>query len=66
MKWFEKLAFARKIAGLTLRQVEFQTGLSNAYLCEIEKGKIADPSYFKIRDLLSFYNLDHSDFDNET
>ncbi len=63
MKWFEKLAFARKIKGFSFREVESQTGISNAYLCEIESGKIKDPSYFKIADLLKLYNLSHKDIE---
>ena len=65
MKWFEKLGFARKVKDLTLRQVESATGISNAYLCQLEKGQVDDPSYFKIRKLLQLYNLEHSDFDAE-
>ena len=65
MKWFEKLNFARKVSGLTFRQVEAKTGISNAYLCQLEKGQVDDPSYFKIRSLLQLYNLEPSDFDAE-
>jgi len=65
MKWFEKLSFARKVSGLSFRQVEAKTGISNAYLCQLEKGQVEDPSYFKIRKLLQLYNLDHGDFDSE-
>ena len=61
MEWFEKLKFARKVKGFSLRIVEQKTGISNAYLCEIENGKIADPSYFKIVKLLNIYNLSHED-----
>ena len=63
MKWYEKLKFARQVKGLALREVEKETGISNAYLCQIENGGIDDPSYFKIIKLLKFYNLNHKDFD---
>ncbi len=65
MQWFEKLKFARKIAALSQREVAAKTDMSDAYLCEIETGKITDPSYFKISRLLSLYNLDHSDIKND-
>lgn len=43
-----------------MKWVEMETGISNAYICEIESGKIKDPSYFKIIKLLNIYNLEHS------
>jgi transcriptional regulator with XRE-family HTH domain len=61
MKWFEKLKFARKVKGLTCKDVEKLSGISNAYINEIENGKIKDPSYFKIVKLLELYNLEHTD-----
>lgn len=45
----------RKNKGLTLRQVEESTGISNAYLSQLENGKIKSPSYNTIRKLVSFY-----------
>lgn len=41
---------------LTLRQVEEATGISNAYLSQLENGKIANPSYNTVRTLLRLYN----------
>lgn len=61
MQWFEKLAFARKIKGVTLREVESETGISNAYLSQLETGKIKDPGFFIMQKLLNFYNLDQGD-----
>jgi len=58
MAWYEKLKFARKVRGFTLREVEKQTGLSNPYLCQIEAGQIKDPSFFKVAKLMKLYNLD--------
>jgi DNA-binding Xre family transcriptional regulator len=41
--------------GLTLRQIENATGLSNAYLSQLENGKINKPSYETIEILTKFY-----------
>lgn len=41
----EFLALCREIKGHSLRQVEKDTGLSNAYLSQIETGKIKDFSF---------------------
>lgn len=65
MKWYQKLKFARKVKGLTLREAAARVCLSNAYLCEIEKGKIKDPSFFKIQALLNLYNLTFEDIEDE-
>ena len=65
MKWFEKLKFARKIKGFSCREVEKLSGISNAYINEIENGKIKDPSYFKIVKLLELYNLEPADIKEE-
>ena len=61
MKWFEKLKFARKVTGFSQRDVAMRVNISEAHLSEIENGKIADPSYFKIGYLLALYNLDSKD-----
>lgn len=45
----------RKDAGLTLRQVEKDTGISNAYLSQVENNKIKDPSYRIVITLLYYY-----------
>lgn len=47
---------ARKRKNLTLRQVEIKTGISNAYLSQLESGKIKKPSYETIRTLLKLYS----------
>ena len=41
--------------GLTLRQVEEKTGISNAYLSQLENGKIKKPSYDTIQKLNAVY-----------
>lgn len=45
----------RKDKGLTLREVQESTGLSNAYLSQLETGKIKSPSYKTIRCLINIY-----------
>jgi transcriptional regulator with XRE-family HTH domain len=45
MKLHEAIAYARECKGLTLRQLEKQTGLSNAHLSQIETGHIREPSF---------------------
>ena len=57
MKWFEKLKFARRVKGWSLREAADKAGISNAYLCQIESGKINDPSFFKTVNLMNLYNL---------
>lgn len=39
-----RLRAARERAGLTLREVEERTGISNPYLSQIEGGKIKEPA----------------------
>lgn len=46
----------RKAKNLTLRDVEARTGISNAYLCQLESGKIVKPSYHTVRTLNDLYN----------
>jgi len=46
---------ARKRAKLTLRQVEEITGVSNAYLSQLENGKIKKPSYDVVQKLNDVY-----------
>jgi len=46
----------RKAKGLTLRKVEEITGISNAYLSQLETGKIKQPSYTTVVTLLMLYS----------
>lgn len=46
----------RTLSGLTLREVEKKTGISNSYLSQLESGKIKEPSYNTIRTLTMLYN----------
>lgn len=45
----------RKKAGLTLRFVEDKTGVSNAYLSQLETGKITNPSLAVVVKLHNLY-----------
>ena len=61
MEWYEKLKFARQVRGESLRDVEAATGISNAYLSQIENGEIKDPGFFVTVELLIHFNLHPSD-----
>lgn len=45
MRVGELIAVARECKGLTLRQLESATGISNALLSQIETGKVREPSW---------------------
>ena len=57
MKWYDILKLARAQKGLSLRQVEKVTGLSNPYISQLENGQVKEPSFFKMLRLLSLYNI---------
>lgn len=65
MEWYQKLKFARKVKGLSLDEVVATGCISKSYLCEIEKGKIANPSIGKISGLLRLYNITFDDLFGE-
>jgi Predicted transcriptional regulators len=46
----------RKSKGLTLRQVQKLTGISNSYLSQLENGKIKKPSHYVIQKLDAAYS----------
>ena len=46
----------RKTKGLTLREVEETTGISNAYLSQLETGKIKSPGYETVKLLYDLYS----------
>lgn len=54
------LASTRQHKKLTLRVVEAKTGVSNAYLSQIENGKIGSPSPVILRKLSDFYGISYS------
>jgi len=45
MKLGELIAVARECKGLTLRDLEKRTGISNALLSQIETGHVKEPSW---------------------
>lgn len=56
----------RMSRGLTLRDLERFTGVSNAYLSQLETGKAGNPTLAKVRVLARFFNVDPSDLFAET
>jgi len=53
----EELRQVRALHRLTLRQVEEVTGISNAYLSQLETGKIAQPSPNYLYKLAEVYQI---------
>lgn len=49
---------SRELVPLTLRQVEEATGISNAYLSQLENDKIKKPSANVLYKLASLYNIE--------
>jgi transcriptional regulator with XRE-family HTH domain len=54
------LADGRKRAGLTLRTVEAKTGISNAYLSQLENGKVREPSPLVLHKLSQLYRISYA------
>lgn len=54
------LASARKATKLSLRAVESETGVSNAYLSQLETGKIKTPSPSVLHTLALRYRVSYS------
>jgi len=50
---------SRKERGLTLRDVEEKTGISNAYLSQLENQRIANPSPQILHRLADCYNVSY-------
>jgi transcriptional regulator with XRE-family HTH domain len=55
------LRTARERKGLTLRAVEQATGVSNAYLSQLESGKIKQPSPIILHKLSQLYGVSYVD-----
>ncbi len=49
----------RQEKGLTLREVEAATGISNAYLSQLESGKIKQPSPSNLFKLAGLYEISY-------
>lgn len=54
------LRAARQAERLSLRQVERQTGVSNAYLSQLEGGKIKQPAPALLQKLCSLYHVSYA------
>jgi HTH-type transcriptional regulator, competence development regulator len=54
------LAAARNRKGLSLRAVEAETGISNAYLSQLETGKIREPSPSNLHKLGELYGVSYA------
>ena len=48
MKVGEMISLARQIKGWTIRDLERETGISNALISQIETGHVKDPGFTKI------------------
>lgn len=64
-RWCKILRLARKIKKVSVRQVENDTCISNAYISQLENGKIREPSFFKMMSLLKYYGLEYLDLEAE-
>jgi HTH-type transcriptional regulator, competence development regulator len=53
------LAAARNSAGMSLRGVERATGISNAYLSQLETGKIKTPAPQNLHKLAELYGVSY-------
>ncbi len=51
----------RKLRGHSLRTVEEATGISNAYLSQLERGDAQKPSPDKLQALAKFYDVPYED-----
>ena len=57
----EALKKIRGIQGYSLRKVENETGISNAYLFQLESGKAENPSPHILHKLADFYNVPYEE-----
>jgi transcriptional regulator with XRE-family HTH domain len=55
------LRSAREQRGLSLRSVEEETGVSNAYLSQLEHGRIRQPSPVILHKLAELYGVSYTD-----
>lgn len=56
----DKLRQYRSLKGLTLRDVERETKVSNAYLNQLEQGNIKEPSPHFLHKLANFYGVPYT------
>jgi HTH-type transcriptional regulator, competence development regulator len=57
----DELRDIRKLRGYSLREVEEATGISNAYLSQLERGDAQKPSPDKLEALGKFYKVPYTD-----
>ena len=57
MKLHQAIQFARECKGLTLRQLEKETGISNALLSQIERGEVKNPSFKTVIKISRFLGI---------
>jgi transcriptional regulator with XRE-family HTH domain len=55
------LKASRSVKNLSLRDVEREIGISNAYLSQLESGKIRNPSPNVLHKLASIYDISYRD-----
>lgn len=58
MQLSEAIAYARDVKGLSLRDLEKQTGINNALLSLIETGKVREPSFRNVVKIAKALDLD--------
>ncbi|MYF24204.1 MAG: helix-turn-helix transcriptional regulator [Nitrospira sp. SB0678_bin_10] len=57
----KELSRLRKLRGKTLRAVEKETGVSNAYLSQLENGSVEKPRPHVLHKLADFYDVPYED-----
>lgn len=57
----DELRSIRKLRGYSLRDVEEATGISNAYLSQLERGDAKKPSPDKLQLLADFYEVPYTE-----
>lgn len=55
----KKLSQLRKLKGASLREIEAATGISNAYLSQLERGLAAQPAPEKLKRLAEYYGAEY-------
>ncbi len=54
------LSQARKLKGVSLREVETHTGISNGYLYQLENGTVKEPSPHKLFKLADYFGIPYA------
>lgn len=56
----KQLRQLRALQDKSLRQIEQETGISNAYLSQLERGKAENPSPHKLHKLADYYDVPYN------